>query len=174
MDFNVESLPYLFHIEFTDSWTHKSKGVFVDPNGTEYRYKDTGGWKPFYEVNETILNDTIDIDAETYFANIKIVIKPESLFHNLSLCRTKKPFTSWFSKNKVVVSDEIIKDLMTSEVVRTSDFIIHDAPTTTYSLLVYDGVSGSYKEIHLCSTDYRGTKNSSVYTDSLVAKFPRL
>lgn len=171
---NVESLPYLFHIEFTDSWTHKSKGVFVDPNGTEYRYKDTDGWKSFLEAKETNLNDTMDIDAETYFANIKIVIKPELLFHNLSLCRTKKPFTSWFSKNKVVVSDEIIKDLMTSEVVRTSDFIIHDAPTTTYSLLVYDGVSGCYKEIHLSSTHYRGTKNSSVYTDSLVAKFPRL
>lgn len=80
---------------------------------------------------------------------------------------------SWFSKNKVIVSDEIIKDLMTSAVAFTSDYIIDDAPTTTHSLLVYDIESGCYKQILLSSNGSRSMQNTSVYTNSLVSKLAR-
>lgn len=175
MNFNIQSLPYLYHIEYTDNWTHKSKGVFVDPDGNEYRYEDTRGWKPFYEVNQIDFSEMRNLEPEVPPTISKTAIKPEVLFHNLSLCRTKKPFMSWFSKNnKVILPDEIIKDLMTSAVAITSNYIIHDARRTTYSLLVYDIENGCYKQVLLSSTDYRGTKNSSIYTDSLVAKLARL
>lgn len=174
MDFNIESLPYLFHIELTDSWTHRSKGMFVDPKGTEYRYKDKDGWKSFYETNEVDFNATLDFEVEVPPAISKVEIKPEVLFYNLSLCRTKKPLMSWFSKSKVTVSAEIIEDLINSAVAFTSDLTIHDAPTTTYSLLVYDIENGCYKQILLSSTGNRSMKNSSIYTISMVNRFARL
>lgn len=174
MDFNVESLPYLLHAEYIGGWTCQSKGVFIDPDGIEYRYEDRNGWKSFYEENFNNLNDAIDIDAETFFANIQEVIRPDALFHNLNLCRIKRSSRGRYTNNNLVISEEMIADLMNSKIVYKSDVVIHDAPTKSFSLLVYDGKNGCYKDVFLSSTGSRNVQNSSVYTDSLVAKFPRL
>lgn len=123
-------------------------------------------------VHESQWDEDCEIKAPPSIS--KVEIEPEVLFHNLSLCKEKKPFISWFSKNKVIVSAEIIEDLMNSTVAYTSDLVIHDASITTHLLLVYDVDSGCYKEIILSSTGSRSLQNSSIYAESLVNKFARL
>ncbi|MFN0290054.1 hypothetical protein [Pedobacter helvus] len=173
MDFNVESLPYLFHIKFTDSWTHRSKGVFIDSDGIEYRYEDTNGWKSFYETNEIDFNRTLDFEVEAPPSISEVEIKPEVLFHNLSLCRKKKPFMLLSRIDKLMLSVEIIEGLMNSPMVYTNNEVVYDAPTTTYSLLVYDVANACYRQIHLNSTGYRNVQNNSVYTQRILQKFQK-
>lgn len=173
MDFNVESLPYLFHIKFTDSWTHRSKGVFIDSDGIEYRYEDTNGWKSFYETNEIDFNRTLDFEVEAPPSISEVEIKPEVLFHNLSLCRKNKPSMLLSRIDKLMLSVDVIVDLMNSPMVYTNNEVVCDAPTITYSLLVYDVVTASYKQTHLQSTGYRNMHNNSIHTERILKKLQK-
>lgn len=178
MEFKVEELPFLYSIEEVCSWSHKAKGLLIAPDGVEYRYEELDGWKRYYDVKTVDLSETIGIDKEYVDVAIEpkdVAIKPEVLFHNLSLCGKNKPFTFWFERKVEVetISNDIIQDLMRSDMVYTDDVVIYDAPRINHSLFIYDGDSECYKQILLSSTGYRNMHNNSLYTESILQRLQK-
>lgn len=156
MDFNVESLPYLYHSENCDvAWTREFGGFFIDPNGVRYKYKNPDNWLSY--------GNSLEFEAS------EIKIKPTDLFHNLGTCKVKKP---WFGVKRKLISQDVINELLNGELINLSDGInICDAPITTNSILFYDSNVGFYKQIILSISGQTTHFNSSIKAQSLIDEF---
>ena len=173
MIFNLESLPYLYYIEYTDGWTCKHSSIFIDPDGLQYLYEGIEGWRPLYEAEQINLEETQGVELETVSAVSIVGIKPEVLFHNLNICRIKKPLKLLSKIDKSLLPVDVIEDLMNSTIVYKNDDVVYDAPTTTYSLLVYDVATAFYKQVRLNSTGYRNMHNSSIHTEAILQRLQK-
>lgn len=155
MDFSTDKLPYLYHSEYCDvAWTREFGGFFIAPNGVKYRYKNPDNWKRY----------SSSIKAKKDELNIK----PTDLFHNLGICKVKKP---WFGATATPLSLEVINDLLKGKLLNVNDMHVCDAPETINSLYVYDNTSGFYKQVVLSFDGSRTLLNSSLHTQNVIDEF---
>lgn len=174
MDFKIENLLYLYNTEYRDGWTHRPSGYFIDPYGIKYRYKETNDWKSYRDWKKSNKRNGLKIEDEVREQTSVVAeteIKPQVLFHNLNLCKIRKPLSFWFNKQKGELQQEIVEDLLNSVMVFTSNEERSDASETTNSLFIYDDNTGFYRQILLSCNGYCDMQNDSVYSEQLISHF---
>lgn len=156
MDFKIDDFPYLYNSDYFDiAWSHQRKGFFTTADGTKYNYKYPENWRSY--------NNALEID------NSEINVMPNDLFYNLSLCKVDKP---WFGRNSKNISQEVISDLLDSQLLERHQGIdVCDAPIITNSIFIYDNQSGFYKRVILEINGQFNYLNSSIHAQMLIEKF---
>ena len=145
--FSITDLPYLYQYEYLNkAWGVVHEGYFVLPDGSKYKYNSPKQWS---YMTKLVIDKGDDLDAEEGRAYVvtKDTLEPEELFTNLRSSVKQTGLSSLF-KSKLELSDDILQELMNSEV---EDFGFRgcDMGMKSNILWIYDAATMLYKRILL-------------------------
>jgi hypothetical protein len=167
--FSIENVPYLYQYEYLNkAWGIVHNGYFVMPDGSKYKYNSPKQWS---YMTKLVIDKGDDLDAEEGRAYVvtKDTLEPEELFTNLRSSVKQRGLFSLF-RSKLELSDDILQELMTSEV---EDFGFRgcDMGMKSNILWIYDATTMLYKRILLSADGDIKARNQSTHSSNVVWKF---
>ena len=157
--YSIQNLPFLLNYEdFSLAWSERHEGYFIDLLGNILTYNLPNKWN-YYTSAEEYSSDVFwgyETDGQ---------ISPKNLFENLnSLKNTSREY-----KFLQINIEEMIKSLCESGFEYSSRAC--DMGIRSYSILIFDNISGFYKRIILKTYGDKRITNKSIYTSELLKCF---
>jgi hypothetical protein len=159
LKYSNKNLPFFLNYEYSFFGKgSKLEGYFIDSDGNILSYNMPERWN-FYTSSKNPKSDDF-LGSETDGQ-----ISPEHLFENLNSLKKKNGHFSLIKTNM----DEIVKSLNESGF--ENKFGGCDMGIRSYSILIFDDISGQYKRIILKTLGNIRITNKSFYTSELLKRF---
>jgi hypothetical protein len=159
LKYSIQNLPFLLNYEyFSLAWGGEHKGYFIDVQGKILTYNMPEKWNYYISAEEYSENVFWGYETDGH-------ISPKNLFENLNSLKNTS-IDNCFVKINI---NEMLKSLIESGF--EYSFGGCDMGIRSYSILIFDKISGNYKRIILKTFGDKCITNKSSYTSELLKCF---